>query len=54
MPCTNCSRLDNTSTSRLMHGGSFLAAAYKQTTAYRVGYGTDARRYYVGASCARD
>ncbi len=54
MPCNNCSRLDNTSTGRVMHGGSFLAAAYKQTTDYRAGYGTSARRYYISASCARD
>jgi hypothetical protein len=53
-PCNDCSRLDNSSVGRLMHGGSFLAAAYKQVTSFRVGYGTSARRYYVSATCARD
>jgi formylglycine-generating enzyme required for sulfatase activity len=52
--CTDCSRLDNNSVARAMHGGSFLAAAFKQTTTFRASYATDARRYYVGAMCARD
>jgi hypothetical protein len=37
-----------------MHGGSFLAAGVVQSTPYRVGYGTNARRYYTGVMCARD
>lgn len=53
-PCNNCARLDNTSVGRVTHGGSFLANAFKQGTTYRAGYGTNARRYYIGAMCARD
>ncbi|KYF53623.1 hypothetical protein BE08_24540, partial [Sorangium cellulosum] len=52
-PCNDCSRLDNGSRTRFMHGGSFLAAAYKQATSYQVAYANDSRRYYVTAMCAR-
>jgi formylglycine-generating enzyme len=53
-PCVDCSRLDNTSSSRVTHGGSFVAPGYRQTTTYRAPYGTDVRQYYVSAMCARD
>ncbi|AGP35200.1 hypothetical protein SCE1572_12140 [Sorangium cellulosum So0157-2] len=53
-PCNDCSRLDNSSPTRFMHGGSFLAAGFKQTTDYQVSYRNDDRRYYVTAMCARD
>ncbi|XXT22498.1 SUMF1/EgtB/PvdO family nonheme iron enzyme [Sorangium sp. So ce429] len=53
-PCNDCSRLDNRSSTRFMHGGSFLAAAFKQTTDYQVAYANNSRRYYVTAMCARD
>jgi formylglycine-generating enzyme required for sulfatase activity len=53
-PCNDCSRLDNSSNARFMHGGSFLAAGYKQTTTFQVSYGGNQRRYYISAMCARD
>ncbi|WP_437601813.1 DNRLRE domain-containing protein [Sorangium sp. So ce590] len=53
-PCNDCSRLDNNSVARFMHGGSFLAAGFKQTTDYQVSYASNSRRYYVTATCARD
>lgn len=53
-PCTDCSRIDNNAVFRFMHGGSFLAAGFKQTTTYQVAYAQTERRYYVTAMCARD
>ncbi|CAN98952.1 putative secreted protein [Sorangium cellulosum So ce56] len=54
VPCDDCSRLDNHAALRVAHGGSFVAAGYRQTTTYRAPYETDGRHYYVSAMCARD
>ena len=54
VPCADCSRLDNHAALRVAHGGSFVAAGYRQTTTYRAPYETSGRHYYVSAMCARD